>query len=171
MLWSCRTYHELKWRIQICFLLNQATCSVVEAPYSYVNKARTQPGPTSFDFRYNRVWHQEELSELEYDTLEFEVAFNQLRDRLPKRVFWRESTAQHFDTLSGKGGRGETVTRLPSNPWKSCKLAQDFRLGAFSPTQNLLVQNFMQRRHINNISSISSLQPHQTTSLAVACFS
>lgn len=56
--------------------------------------------------RYNRQWHGEELAELQFDTLEFGAAFSRLRAQLPKRVFWRESTAQHFSTISGSSPAG-----------------------------------------------------------------
>ena len=41
------------------------------------------------------------MEELEYDALEFEVAFKRLRGSLPKRIFLKETTAQHFDSLTG----------------------------------------------------------------------
>ena len=41
------------------------------------------------------------MAEMEADMPRFEEAFNTYREALPRRIFWRESTAQHFDTTSG----------------------------------------------------------------------
>ena len=42
------------------------------------------------------------MGDLEADMPQFEAAVNEYRKDLPKRLFWRESTAQHFDTLTGE---------------------------------------------------------------------
>ena len=43
----------------------------------------------------------ERMDDLIGDIPQFEAAVNEHRKDLPKRLFWRECTAQHFDTLTG----------------------------------------------------------------------
>ena len=57
------------------------------------------------------------MVDMEADMAQFEAAIREHREGLPKRLFWRESTAQHFDTLSGECSRLEAikVAFLPSS--------------------------------------------------------
>jgi hypothetical protein len=41
------------------------------------------------------------MYELEEEMLAFEDAVHRYRHAIPKRFFWRETSAQHFNTLSG----------------------------------------------------------------------
>jgi len=41
------------------------------------------------------------MHELEEEMLAFEDAVHRHRHTLPKRIFWRETSAQHFNTPSG----------------------------------------------------------------------
>ena len=47
------------------------------------------------------AWYND-FDELTADLPRFKESLQQHRSRLPKRLFWRESTAQHFDTPTGK---------------------------------------------------------------------
>ena len=42
------------------------------------------------------------IRELKMHTEIFESAFRFHRDRMPNRTFWRETSAQHYDTISGE---------------------------------------------------------------------
>ena len=48
----------------------------------------------------------EKMDDLVGDMPQFEAAVNEYRQDLPKRLFWRECTAQHFDTLTGQASSG-----------------------------------------------------------------
>lgn len=65
-----------------------------------------------YAYRYNYM--EDGMAELQRDMLRFEAGFQRLRDQLPKRMLWRESTAQHFNTTSGVVFRGSCHPRLYS---------------------------------------------------------
>lgn len=52
----------------------------------------------SYD-RYNFIYNK--MVDMETDMQQFEAAVREYRDGLPQRFFWREATAQHFDTITG----------------------------------------------------------------------